>query len=440
MFTHARRADVVVVGAGLAGLAAAHHLLAAGLTVVVLEASERVGGRMATDLVDGFRLDQGNHLLNTSFPELRRAPGLAGLRLHPLAPAVLVHNRGRTCRVGHRIGGPRRPHEGLSSLLAGAARTPLGTAVDKARLGAALARLAAVPTRRLLGRVEMTTAEALSSRGFSPRMAEGFVRPLLTALLRDSELTTSSRCSDLILRGFARGRLCLPQGGVHTVPEMMAKALPPGTVRLGQRVTEISINRVTTAEGGDTECRAVVVATDATAAATLLPGLHVPDFHQVTTVHHIAAGAALNEPLLALAADRGGPVVFSLVTSDVDASRAPRGQTLVSSTLLGRADLGTGELDGLVKAHLDAVYGADSGPWELLAVHRHREALPTMPAPHHVRRPVRLLSGLYVCGDHRDTSTAQGALYSGRRAACQVLRDLRIPLAADPAIADLAAA
>ncbi len=90
--------DVIVIGAGPAGLAAAHHLIEGGLNVTVLEAAEKAGGRMATDVVDGFRLDRGPHLLNTSDPELYRLPGLRALPLAPLAPGIRI-----------RAAGPRLP-------------------------------------------------------------------------------------------------------------------------------------------------------------------------------------------------------------------------------------------------------------------------------------------------------------------------------------------
>ena len=402
--TPARHTDVVVVGAGLAGLCTAHHLINAGVSVTVLEADERVGGRTATDVVDGFRLDRGSELLCTSYPELSRTPGLGGLRLLPLAPTVSAAGG----RRGHRAVDPRGVW-------------------DKARLGAALGKLASIPTDRLLARRESTAHEVLTgSRGLPPRAVEGFLRPLLVALLHDPELGTSSRCGDLVLRGFARGRLALPAGGASALPELLAASLPPGTVRLGVRVTSVSANEVVTEQDGPLSCRAAVVATGARDAAALLPGLRVPDFHPVTVLHYAADQPPLRDPSLVLDLDSQGPVAYSYVASAVDPSRAPSGRALVTSTVLGAAARDGERLDGAVRDQLTRMYGTDAGGWKLLAVHHDPYAVPAMPPPHDVRRPVRMVSGLYVCGDHRDTSTAQGALFSARRAAHHVMRDFGI--------------
>ncbi len=298
---------------------------------------------------------------------------------------------------------------------------PLGTAVDQARLGAALARLAGTPVERLLARPELPAAQALAARGLPGRTVEGFLRPLLAALLCDPDLTTSSRCADLALHSFASGRLCLPEGGAEALPELLASTLPPGTVHTGVRVTSIATNAVTTAEHGVVRCRAVLLATDARAAAELLPGLRVPDFHQVTVVHHTTEEPPATGDALLLDADRGGPVAHTAVVSEVDPARAPAGRALVTSTVLGTPPP---DVDTAVRAHLSRLYGVSTARWETLAVHHTPEAVPAMRPPHDLRRPVRLLTGLYVCGDHRDTSTVQGALRSGHRAAAAVLADL----------------
>ncbi|MGA4842423.1 NAD(P)/FAD-dependent oxidoreductase [Streptomyces sp. G45] len=465
----AHHADVVIVGAGVSGLSAAHQLIRAGVRTVVLEAAPYAGGRMSTEKVDGFRLDRIGQLLTTSYPELRQTPGLDALVLRPFAPGLLVHSDGRHHRAAVPApGGSTRGALSAARALASAPRVPrpsraaprtarapraprtarasrqapgttpgpttrppsrtapLSSALDHARLGAALARVGATPVRKLLARPELPAAQALAARGLPARTVDGFLRPLLAALLCDPGLTTSSRCADLALHAFARGGLCLPEGGAEALPELLAATLPPGTVRTGVRVTSVAANRVTTAEHGELTCAGVLLATGARAAAELLPGLRVPSFHPVTVVHHAVPEPPLAGPALLLDADRRGPVAHTAVISNVDPTRAPAGRTLVSSTVLGPPPE---DLDRTVLAHLAELYGTPTDRWEPLAVHHTREAVPAMPPPHDLRRPVRLLSGLYVCGDHRDTSTVQGALHSGRRAAAAVLADLGVNLA-----------
>ncbi|WP_326599422.1 FAD-dependent oxidoreductase [Streptomyces sp. NBC_01803] len=431
--------DIVVIGGGPAGLAAAHHLSTAGLTVTVLEAEDRIGGRMATEHRDGFRLDRAAQLPLPDSPDLRRLP--RPLPVRRLTGGVLLRGDRHTQRIGED---PGHRDEARAAGGAGSRSRALALAADQSWLRANLTGLGRCPDARLRARPELTAAEALAARPIPRRIAEEALRPLLSALLHDAELATSSHVGDLALRAFARRGLSMPAGGAAALPESLAAGLPPGSVRTGVRAVSVATTAVETRAHGTFRCRAVVVATGAEAAARLLPGLRVPAFHPVTVLHHAAEGTLPPGATLIVDAAGRGPVSHTLAVSAADPSRAPAGRTLVTSVVLGvRAGEPTELLDKAARPQLSEMYGTAADDWELLAARHDPRAVPVVPPPYAGVRPVRLLDGLYICGDHRDTPGPAGDLASARRAAAALLADARVCPAAtgpDPAAPDPAPA
>jgi phytoene dehydrogenase-like protein len=403
--------DVVVVGAGVAGLRAAQLLCRRGLDVALVEAADRPGGRVVTDLVDGFRCDRGFQVLNTSYPALRAAVDLAALDLRPFVSGAAVRSAdGRL----HRLVNPLVQRD-PAALVTTATDGLLGP-VDRARLVAWTARVLAAPPARSAARVDRSAAQELAKAGLGGAAARRFITPFLSGVLGEAELETSAAFVRLVWRSFALGTVAVPAAGMGALPELLAADLPAGVLRLGSAVRSVEAGRVRT-DDGELTAPAVVVATDPVTAGALLPGLAVPAMRALTTYYHVPPEPPTTRPLLHLDAT-GGPVANTVVLTAAAPGYAPDGRALVSSTVLGDADAVP---EAVVRAELARLYGVPTGDWQHLHTAAVPRALPAFPAGRSVRSPVALAAGLFVAGDHRDTPSTQGALVSGRRAAEAVL-------------------
>lgn len=293
------------------------------------------------------------------------------------------------------------------------------------RLGALAAKDSLVPAGWLKAGGDRTTEQSLRRFGLSGPLVEQFLRPFLSGVFLERELSTSARFFHLVWRSFARGQICLPANGMGAIPAQLAGLLHPAVLRLRQTVRAVRPREVTLAGGERLAARAVVIATDPATAVRLLPGLPEVPMRGVTTVYHRADESPLGEPTLVLDGENQ-LVANTAVLTDAAPTYGPGTGALVSTSVLG-GDHGA-ELEIAVRARLATLYDTDTSGWDHLSTCRVPAALPAMPAPHPLRRPVRLVPGMYVCGDHRDTSSIQGAMVSGRRAAAAVLADLGDPV------------
>ncbi|MFD1722699.1 FAD-dependent oxidoreductase [Amnibacterium endophyticum] len=396
---------VLVVGAGLAGLAAALRLVDAGREVEVLEASDAPGGRMRSDRVDGFTIDRGFQVLNTAYPELRRLGVLDALPLRAFDSGAYL----RDARGLHLVADPRRVPAGAAGLVT----APLGTPLERARLGALLAVAAYGPADALRRAHDEPFQAVLERWGAAGAPTEHFLRPFLAGVLLDDRLTTSSRFATAVLRTFVRGDVVVPDGGMGALPALLAARLG-GRVRYGARVDAVRPGEVDV-DGATERADEVVAAADPRAAARLL-GLPEPAMHAVTTVWHAVASPPVDRPLLVLDTE-GGPVVNSVVMTNAAPSYGAGGRALVASSVLAPEPLP----DAVLRRTLARLWGVPTADWEEVATTRVPHALPALPGGSRLRKPERLAPGLRGAGDHRAAPSSQGALASGRRAAEAVL-------------------
>lgn len=399
---------IIVVGAGLAGLSCATTLHAAGIDVIVLEAGDGVGGRVRSDEVDGFILDRGFQVALTAYPELHRQLDMAALALQPFDPGALVWRNGKGSAVSDPF---RLPTSVMSTALA-----PIGSPIDKLRIARLRADLRKVHPARLLGGDDVTTAEALKAAGFSDTIIERFFKPLVGGIQLDPALQDSRRMFDIIFRMLADGDSVVPAAGMQAIPDQLAAQLPDDTIRLGSRVTEASATSVTTADGERIDGAAVVIAAEGPVASTLL-GLPAVGSKAAGCVYFAADEPPTESKMVILDGSGAGPVLNVAVMSNVAPSYAPAGRHLVAAALPGVSD---GDLEQLARRQLRDWWGPSVDAWTHLATYRIPHGQPAQAPPFAPKQAVRLGDGRFVCGDHRDTASIQGALFSGRRCAAEV--------------------
>ncbi len=406
------KCDVVVVGAGLAGLSAARYLVHAGIDVHVVEASDGVGGRVRSDLVDGFVLDRGFQVILTAYPELKRQFDVKALDLRSFDPGALVWKDSK----GYVVSDPLRQPMSLPSTLT----APIGTPLDKARIATLRLRTRRGRPSDLLRGNDISTVHMLQGRGFSQRMIRSFFTPLVGGIQLDPELTASRRMFDIIFRMLSEGDAAVPAHGMGQLSKQLADRIPTDRVHLQTSAVDVSSGRVTVAGGRIVESRLVIVATEGPVASSLL-GLPSVASRSAACVYFSAPEPPTDAKLIILDGSGAGPVLNVAVMSNISRHYAPTGRHLVAAAIPGHPALETDDLEHAARDQMREMFGTSVDTWTHLRTYRIEHGQPDQSPPFDPRQRVSLGNGIFVCGDHRDTASIQGALFSGRRCAEAVL-------------------
>ena len=412
--------DAIIVGAGLAGMSCARRLLGDGIVPTIFEASDGVGGRVRTDDIDGFRCDRGFQIMLTKYPEAQLVLDYKRLDLRAFDPGAVVATDGEFFELTN-------PTAGLAKTLA-TATAPVGSVFDKARLAKLAVDVVRADAPDLLRGPDTTTQAWLRGAGFSTDFVHQFFRPFLAGIQLDPDLEVSSRFASVVLRTLLLGEAAVPATGMGAISAELHRQLPSSMVKLGRTVTEVTGGeRPSVVVDGKTHTAdAVIVATEGPAASRLL-GLPDPGSAPVAAVWFGADDAPSDHRTVILDADRTGPAANVTVMSNVAPGYAPEGKHTIVAAVPGPVALEPTLLDD-TRRQLERMFGRQVKRWTHLKTDVIRHGHPDQRPPFRPKQRVALGERLFVCGDHRDTASIQGALHSGRRCAVAVVEDLRSSL------------
>jgi hypothetical protein len=373
---------VVVIGGGLAGLSAALTLQEAGRDVEVFERSDRVGGRVATDHIDGFTLDRGFQLINARYPEIERVDVVRELDFQVASRSVDISLGDKRYSLSDPRSNP------LSAL-----HSRTGTLIEKLKFASYL--FSSSSNEKSVGQ-ELEDLGSLYTR---------VLRPFLSGVfLADPKLISAVQGRELI-RSFISGKPGLPRLGAGALPQLLAK-----------RVNSISLNSQVDSLA-QFSGRTIIVATDLTTSAQLLDIPNVPKLaSSITWYHEVPADLTASNQLL-LDGENRGPVVNSIVISNFISTYAPVGRSLLSTTTIGYTS------ESEVRRHLSLMWGAETHAWPLIAKYEIPKSLPIFSPMSAPASSSKVSEGIYVAGDFRTAASQNGALLSGRLAAQELLLD-----------------
>lgn len=387
------KGEVLVVGAGLAGLNAAIALQNAGIDAVLLEASDRPGGRVTSDVIDGFICDRGFQLINSKYPALQELNVIEQIDFLA-APRVIEVSLGNNRRA---LGDPR---------------VAPWTALDRAT-GTIPEKLALLRFLMTHPRKDQSVDEVLQSLG---SVYTRVLRPFLQGVFLTDPKNVDARYGQTIIKSFVSGTPGVPRKGVAELSKALASRV--NKIFYNTQVDSLDGTTVHTSAGVFTS-ENLIIATDATTATQLLGLNEVPRMAGCITWYHAVEENPSGNGRLVVDGQNRGPVINSIVISDVSSSYAPVGQHLVSTT----TDLSTTESD--VRRHLSIIWGVSTHDWQLIAKYEIPASLPIQSIGRELTHSIKVAENVFVVGDHRTVPSQQGALFSGRLAAELILNERR---------------
>lgn len=406
--------DVLIIGGGVAGLTAARNLYQRGLSVQIIEATDRIGGRVKTDIVKGFRLDRGFQVLLTAYPEAQKSLNYSKLHLRTIDAGALLH----TDKGVFEFADPfRNPSKTLSTLA-----NPIGTWADKLRMLLVKTEINGKDLHEIFTQPETSTYQALRQQyKFKSSLIEQFLNPFLAGIFLEKDLETSNRMFDFVFQMFSNGKGAVPALGMEEIPRQLASSLPDDAIITDERVVSINKNVATTESGNEFEARSILIATENNEfSESYRANLTKNSATRGTTNLYFSMDKSiLRRPILCLNSLENRLVNNFVVMSDISSDYAPIDKSLLSVSVVTddeNKNFTEEELIEKTRRELSFWYGTHAYEWEFLKSYSIPHALPNQNSVRHTPSvdDLKIHDGLYRCGDYLLNGSLNAAMRSGR--------------------------
>ena len=410
-----------IIGAGISGLIAAQILENHGYHPTIIEASATVGGRVKSDLVDGYTLDHGFQVLLTSYPAAKKYLDYRALDLQKLLPGATIFKHGKA----QTIGDPLRN----ISLLFPTLRSSIGKFSDKLKILKLNTLLKKKKIALIFKTEEKTTLQYLKDFGFSNEIITDFFTPFFSGIFLETELETSSRMFEFVYKMFGDGLAVIPKNGMQAISNQLKNNLKKTTFKFNSLVKEVKDKHIILEDGHTLHSHITIIATDASPLISNLKNQET-QWKSCDTLYFETEKSVLNRPLIGLIADED-TLINNIFYHTSVATLNKKSKELLSVTVIKNHRLKENAFIKKVVAELYSKCAIKDVTF--LKRYQIKKALPMLTNLQYEisSTETKLKSTIFLAGDQLLNGSLNAAMIAGERAAMGVIQTLEDGLIVD---------